>query len=185
MALVNLAKTVPDLPSDHILVMHKASLPPPSNKHRINSTTSGPSWCQVLLQLDPLPPASRFPAIVGLANRMLSKGDLWVNSCYTAYGGIALLITCVVTQAEIDLIATAVMQTLTLPMPAAASLPTSWSYLNIVDVPYFVGTDTPLTSLPLYQGCHGQVPSGVSFYSCKLPSSDAKLTEVGHCHCVV
>jgi hypothetical protein len=35
---------------------------------------------------------------------------------------------------------------LTLPVPAAASLPTSQSYLKIVDVPYFVGTDTPLTS---------------------------------------
>jgi hypothetical protein len=42
MALVNLAKTMPDLPSDHILAMHKASLPPPSNKCWINSMTSGP-----------------------------------------------------------------------------------------------------------------------------------------------
>jgi hypothetical protein len=77
---------------------------------------------------------------------MLGKGDLWVDPCYAAYGGIALLTTCVASQAEIDLITTAVMQTLALPMPATASLPTSQSYLKIVDVPYFVGTDTPLTS---------------------------------------
>jgi hypothetical protein len=96
--------------------------------------------------LDPLPPASKFPAIVGLANHVLSKGDLQVDSCYAAYGGIALLTTRVASEAEIDLIAAAVTQTLALPMSAAASLPTSRSYLKIVDVPYFVGTDTPLTS---------------------------------------
>jgi hypothetical protein len=83
--------------------------------------------------------------IVGLANRILSKGNLWVDSCYSAYGGLALLTTCVASQAEIDLIATAIMQTLTLPVPTA-SLPTSQSYLKIVNIPYFVRTDTPLTS---------------------------------------
>jgi hypothetical protein len=38
------------------------------------------------------------------------------------------------------------MLTLMLPMPAIAALPTLQSYLKIVNVPYFVGTDTPLTS---------------------------------------
>jgi hypothetical protein len=38
------------------------------------------------------------------------------------------------------------MQMLALPTPAAASLLTSQSYLKIVDVPYFIGTDNPLTS---------------------------------------
>jgi hypothetical protein len=146
MALVNLAKTVPDLPSDHIRVMHKASLAPPSNNRWINSTTSSPSRHQVFLQLDPLPPASKFPVIVGSANCILSKGDLWVDSCYAAYRGLALLTTCVASQAKIDLITTAIMQTLTLLVPAAASLPTSQSYLKIVDVPYFVRTNTSLTS---------------------------------------
>jgi hypothetical protein len=108
--------------------------------------TSSPSQRQVLLQLDPLPPTSKFPAIIGSANHILSKGGLQVNSCYAAYGGLALLTTCVASQAEIDLITTAIMQMLALPMPAAASLPTSQPYLKIVDVPYFVGTDIPLTS---------------------------------------
>jgi hypothetical protein len=122
--LVNLAKTVPDLPSDRILAMHKASLPPPSNKRRINLMTSGLSQHQVLLQLDPLPSTSKFPAIVTSANRSLGKGDLWVDSCYATYG-LTLLTTRVATQAEIDLIATAIQQTLALPAPVAASLPTS------------------------------------------------------------
>jgi hypothetical protein len=96
--------------------------------------------------LDPLDPTSKFPVIIGSVNCILSKGNLQVNSCYAAYGGLALLTTHVASQAEIDLIATAIMQMLALPMPAAASLPTSQSYLKIVDIPYFVGTDTPLTS---------------------------------------
>jgi hypothetical protein len=124
MALVNLAKTMPDLPSDRILAMHKASLPPPSNKRRISSMTSGPSWCQVLIRLDPLPSSSKLPMIVGLANCALSKSDLWVDSCYAAYGDLTLLTNCVTSQSEIDLIGGAITQTLTLPMPAAASLPT-------------------------------------------------------------
>jgi hypothetical protein len=49
MISTNLAKTVPDLPSDRILAMHKASLPLPSNKCWINLTTSGPSQHQILL----------------------------------------------------------------------------------------------------------------------------------------
>jgi hypothetical protein len=146
MALVNLAKTVPDLPSDCILAMHKASLPLPSNKHWINSMTSGPSWCQVLIWLDPLPPSSKLPAIVGSANRTLGKSNLQVNSCYAAYGDLTLLTNCVASQSEIDLIGGTIIQTLALPMPATTSLPTSQSYLKIVNVPYFIGADTPLTS---------------------------------------
>jgi hypothetical protein len=124
-ALVNLAKTVPDLPLDHILAMHKASLPLPSNKQWINSITSGPSRHQVLIQLDTLPSSSKLPTIVGSANCALSKSDLQVDSCYAAYGGLTLLTSCIANQSEIDLIGGAVMQTLALPMPAATALPTS------------------------------------------------------------
>jgi hypothetical protein len=145
-ALVNLAKTVPDLPLDCILAMHKASLPLPSNKWWINSMTSGPSQHQVLIQLDSLPSSSKLPAIVGLVNHALSKSNLQVDSCYAAYGGLTLLTNCIANQTEIDLIGVTVMQMLTLPMPAAASLPMLQSYLKIVDVPYFIRTDTPLTS---------------------------------------
>jgi hypothetical protein len=83
--------------------------------------------------------------IVGLANHTLARNDLQVDSCYAAYGGLTLLTNCVASQSEIDLIGGAVMQSLVLPMPAVATLPTSRSYLKIIDVPYFIGTDTPLT----------------------------------------
>jgi hypothetical protein len=84
--------------------------------------------------------------IVGLANCALGRSDLWVDSCYAAYGGLTLFTNHVTSQTEIDLIGDAVMQMLALPMPAGASLPTLQSYLKIVDVLYFIGTDTPLTS---------------------------------------
>jgi hypothetical protein len=79
-------------------------------------------------------------------NHALSRSNLWVDSCYAAYGDLTLLTNCVASQTEIDLIGGAVMQMLALPMPAIASLPTSRSYLKIINVPYFIGTDTPLTS---------------------------------------
>jgi hypothetical protein len=53
--------------------------------------TSGPSQHQVLLRLDLLPPTSKLPAIIASANRSLGKGNLWVNSCYAANGGLTLL----------------------------------------------------------------------------------------------
>jgi hypothetical protein len=137
---------MPDLPSDRILAMHKASLPLLSNKQHINSTTSGPSQRQVLIWLDPLPSGSKLPTIVGSANRALGKSNLQVDSCYAAYGGLTLLTNCVASQSEIDLIGSTVTQTLALPTPAAASLPTLQSYLKIINVPYFIGADTPLTS---------------------------------------
>jgi hypothetical protein len=65
-SLVNLAKTVPNLPASHILTMHQASFPLASNKRHINSTTAGPTRHQVLIWVDPIPPAFHFTAIVGV-----------------------------------------------------------------------------------------------------------------------
>jgi hypothetical protein len=69
-----------------------------------------------------------------------------MRPCYAAYGGLTLLTNHVASQSEIDLIGSAVTQMLVLPMPTIAALPTSRSYLKIVDVPYFVGMNNPLTS---------------------------------------
>jgi hypothetical protein len=101
------------------------SLPLLSNKCWINSMTSGPSWRQVLIQLDPLPPSSKLPMIVGSANCALARSDLWVDFCYAAYRGLILLTNRIASQSEIDLIGGAVTQMLTLPMPTATSLPMS------------------------------------------------------------
>jgi hypothetical protein len=84
--------------------------------------------------------------ILTLANHSLGKGNLWVDSCYTTYGGLTLLTTHVTTQAKINLIATAIQQTLALPMPIATSLPTSQSYLKIVNVPYLLRSGAPISS---------------------------------------
>jgi hypothetical protein len=145
-SLVNLAKTVPDLPTDHILAMHQASLPPVSNKCCINSTMAGPTQHQVLIQVDPILPAFCFTVIVGCVNHSLTsaKSDLQVDSCIHAYGGISLLTNCIATQSEISLIGSAVTAGLAPLKPAEASLPTSRSYLKIVNVPYFRGS-VPIT----------------------------------------
>jgi hypothetical protein len=124
-ALVNLAKAVPELPSDCIITMHQASVTLAPSKHRINSTTAGPSCHQVLIQLDPMPADSTFPAIVGSANRALSQVDLWVDSCFSAYGGIALRTNHIASQPEMDLIGLAVTRALLLETPVTAALPSS------------------------------------------------------------
>ncbi|KXN91773.1 Endoplasmic reticulum mannosyl-oligosaccharide 1,2-alpha-mannosidase [Leucoagaricus sp. SymC.cos] len=108
-SLVNLAKMVPDLPSDCIIMMHQASVPLVLPKRKIKSTIPGPSWA---------------------ANHSLSKGNLWVDFCHFAYGGISLLTSHVASQAEIDL----------------ASLPKSQSYLKIMDIPFFKVDGDQITS---------------------------------------
>jgi hypothetical protein len=127
MSLVNLAKTVPDLPANCILTMHQASLPLASNKCRINSMTAGPTRHQVLIQIDPILPMFRFMAIVGCVNHSLTsaKSDLQVDSCIHAYRGISLLTNRIATQSEISLIGSAVTAGLAPLKPAEASLPTS------------------------------------------------------------
>jgi hypothetical protein len=60
--------------------------------------------------------------------------------------GLTLLTTRIASQAEIDLIATVIQQMLALPTPIATSLPTSQSYLKIVDIPYLLGSGAPITS---------------------------------------
>jgi hypothetical protein len=145
-SLVNLAKTIPNLPADCILAMHQASLPPVSNKRCINSMTAGPTWHQVLIQVDPIPPMFCFSAIVGRVNCSLTsaESDLRVDSCIHMYGGISLLTNCIATQSEISLIGSAITAGLAPLKPAESSLPTSRSYLKIVDVPYFRGL-VPIT----------------------------------------
>jgi hypothetical protein len=55
--------------------------------------------------------------------RFMTKN--WSDGSKRSRRDVALLTTCIASQAEINLIATAIQQTLTLPMPIAASLPTS------------------------------------------------------------
>ncbi|KXN87984.1 hypothetical protein AN958_07803 [Leucoagaricus sp. SymC.cos] len=127
--------------------MHQASVPPTAPKWKIKSTVPGPSRQQVLIKIDPLPSSSQFPALVGAANRSLSKSDLQVDSCHFAYGGISLLTSRVTSQAEIDLVSSSVQHLLSLTEGRVeASLPKSRSYLKIMDIPFFKADGDQVTS---------------------------------------
>ncbi|KXN85041.1 hypothetical protein AN958_11779 [Leucoagaricus sp. SymC.cos] len=127
--------------------MHQASVLPAAPKRKIKSTVPGPSHRQVLVKIDPLPSSSQFPALMGAANRSLSKSDLQVDSCHFTYGGISLLTSRVASQAEIDLVSSSVQRLLSLAEGGVeASLPRSQSYLKIVDVPFFKADGDQVTS---------------------------------------
>ncbi|KXN88315.1 hypothetical protein AN958_07460 [Leucoagaricus sp. SymC.cos] len=144
-ALVNLAKTIPDLPSDHIIVIHQASVPPLPPCRKIKSMVAGPSQCQILVQSEVVVSASAFSSLVSVANWALTKVDLQVDSCTLAYREISLFTSHMVTAEEIQLVTSAVHKYL--GHQVHATLPTLWSYLNIVDVPYFqLGTTDPVDS---------------------------------------
>jgi hypothetical protein len=95
---------------------------------------------------DPLPANSSFPTLVDAANCALSKVDLQVGSYFAAYRGISLCTNCVASQDKIALISPAVTHVLSQDSPVQASLPTSQSYLKIIDVPFFLpGSTDPIT----------------------------------------
>ncbi|KXN91787.1 hypothetical protein AN958_12062 [Leucoagaricus sp. SymC.cos] len=146
-SLVNLTKMIPDLPSDHIIAMHQASVLPAAPKQKIKFTIPSPSQWQVLIKIDPLPSSLQFPALVGTANCSLSKSDLWVDSCHFTYRGISLLTSCVASQGEIDLMKAGVSRLLSLAEGGVeAALPCSWSYLKVMDVPFFKADGQQVTA---------------------------------------
>ncbi|KXN91775.1 hypothetical protein AN958_12328 [Leucoagaricus sp. SymC.cos] len=127
--------------------MHQASVPPAAPKQKIKSTVSGPSRQQILIKINPLPSSLQFPALVGTANQSLGKSDLRVDSCHFAYGGISLLTSHVASQGEIDLVKAGVTRLLSLTEGGVeAALPHSWSYLKVVDVPFFKADGQQVTA---------------------------------------
>ncbi|KXN87148.1 hypothetical protein AN958_09134 [Leucoagaricus sp. SymC.cos] len=104
-------------------------------EEKLKTTIAGPFQCQVLVKCKPVLTASSFPSLVGVTNQSLAKVDLWVDSCAAAYGGISLLTSQVASPKEIQVITVTIRQHLDHKVQAA--LPMSWSYLKIMDVPYF------------------------------------------------
>ncbi|KXN85444.1 hypothetical protein AN958_11248 [Leucoagaricus sp. SymC.cos] len=146
-SLVNLAKMVPDLSSDHIIAMHQASVLPAVPKQKIKSTVPDPSQQQVLIKINPLPSSLQFLALVGTANCSLGKSDLWVDSCHFTYGGISLLTSRVASQGEIDLVKAGVSHLLSLTEGGVeAALLRSQSYLKVMDIPFFKADGQQVTA---------------------------------------
>jgi len=149
-SLVTLTRTMPDLEPDRIVAMHQTALATAAvSKQRVNSTTTGPSRRQILISISPIPPAMRFPSIVQACNTKLgSWSTCKVESCHSAYKGIALLTSQVPTPAQIATVAAAVHKLLNLPdtVEVNASLPRSRSFLKVLDVPYIrPSDDKPIT----------------------------------------
>jgi hypothetical protein len=101
---------LPDLDPDHIVTVHQAALSTmPSNKHRLHTTTTGPSRWQILIPLEVLPSANTFSTLVGTINCALrKKSSLRVQPIHHAYGGLSLLTNNVASLPELEQVADAV-----------------------------------------------------------------------------
>jgi hypothetical protein len=130
---------LPDLNPEHIVAAHQAALSTtPNAKHRLHTTTAGPSCQQILIPLEVPPSANTFPTLVGTINRALGKkSSLRVQSIHHMYGGLSLLTNNIATLPKLEQVADAVKTGLGRDSPVLASLPRSQSYLKVVDVPIF------------------------------------------------
>jgi hypothetical protein len=128
---------LPNLDPDCIVAAHQAALSTaPSSKHRLHTTTAGPSCQQILIPLEVLPSANTFPTLVGTINRALGKkSSLWMQSIHHVYGGLSLLTNNIASLPKLEQVADAVRSGLGQDSLVSASLPWSRSYLKIVNIP--------------------------------------------------
>jgi hypothetical protein len=83
-------------------------------------------------------PLWQTPSLVGTINYALrKKSSLQVQSIHHAYGGLSLLTNNVASLPKLEQVANAVRSGLGQDSPVSASLPQSWFYFKIVDVPIF------------------------------------------------
>jgi len=156
-ALVSLAKALPNLPARQIIEIQKRTTGARDKRKRDTPsfTASGPTRKQLLLQfdvedtpapelnLDKLVKAAEFFII---AERM----SIRVLSAAKAYGGYALATSTVPSRDEITLLSEGIRMKYFVETPAlrerkfVLDLPQSWSYLKLIDVPYF---QTPLCNI--------------------------------------
>jgi hypothetical protein len=123
---------LPNLNPDHIVAVHQATLSTVlSSKHRLHTTTAGPSRQQILIPLEVLPSANTFPTLVGTINHVLrKKTSLWVQSIHHTYEGLSLLTNNVAFLPKLEQVANTVRSGLGQDSLVSASLPWSQSYLR-------------------------------------------------------
>ncbi|KAJ3561517.1 hypothetical protein NP233_g10143 [Leucocoprinus birnbaumii] len=140
LSLVKLTKTIPDLEPERIIAMHHAAKPLSDKRHKVKSTTTGPSCCKILIPLkDHILSTTSFSLLITEINQALAKQSLCVESIIQAYEGILLSANQVATDDNLIIITASIRKALNSP-GAQAFLLWSKSYIKILDVPRSIST---------------------------------------------
>jgi hypothetical protein len=141
--VVRLAKAFPELPTQRLISMEKASGANKKAKpNKAPSTVHGPSRRQVLVNLVPAPSVldDTYSVLVRIRTKLTQHHSALVaQSVSLAYGGFSISTDCVASDTEIGAIRDGVREAYPAATRVEAALPTSTSYLKLVDVPRRIG----------------------------------------------
>jgi hypothetical protein len=148
--IVRLAKAFLELPTARLSAMQRQAMEPKQKARKASSTVHGPSRRQVLIASEPFPEGGVNPSeLLEAIRRSLSmrRSKLTAQSVSTAYGGYSIATDGVATSDDLQYIVQGATVVFPTECTVSADLPTSTSYLKLVDVPYFwpVATTIPIT----------------------------------------
>ena len=145
--IVRLAKAFPELPTQRLAAMQRQSAPSGKRPKRATPTVHGPSRRQVLLTVEPASLVSTTgpDAVLSGMRTKLSEhhSRLEVQSMSQAYGGFAVVTDRVASEDEVRFIREGALLALPGAAKITAALPSSTSYLKLVDVPLKPGGGLP------------------------------------------
>jgi hypothetical protein len=141
--MVRLAKAFPELPTQRLISMEKAlGTNKKAKPNKAPSTVHGPSRCQVLVNIVPalLVLDNTYLVLVRIRTKLTQHHlALVAQSVSLAYGGFSVSTDRVASDMEISAIRDGVCEAYPTATRVEAALPTSTSYLKLVNVPCRIG----------------------------------------------
>ncbi|CAA7259302.1 unnamed protein product [Cyclocybe aegerita] len=176
---------------------HRRPSPPPptfpmglmkTSPHRSvpSFTSEGPTRKQVLVSFGGTPPdLTKFftKSAVRAANGYLRDGRsmLKVTSIVRAYDGLSLVTPAVASPSDLDILCNFIRESLPTGTPFEVALPSSTSFIKILDVPYFDPKGLKITQEALEKALHTSVHAEVFAYLSTKPRIDRNSAHSTSC----
>ncbi|CAA7264627.1 unnamed protein product [Cyclocybe aegerita] len=149
-------------------------------------TSEGPTWKQVLVSFRGTPPdLSKFftESAVRAANGYLRNGRsmLKVTSIICAYDGLSLVTPAVASPSDLDILRNFIRESLLTGTPFEVALPSSTSFIKILDVPYFDPKGLKITQEVLEKALCTSVHAEVFTYLSTKPRIDRNSAHSTSC----
>ncbi|CAA7269052.1 unnamed protein product [Cyclocybe aegerita] len=149
-------------------------------------TSKGPTWKQVLMLFGGTPPdLTKFftESAVRAANRYLRDGQsmLKVTSIVCAYDGLSLVTPAVASPSDLDILRNFIRESLPTGTPFEVALPSSTSFIKILNVPYFDLKGLKITQEALEKALRTSVHAEVFVYLSTKPRIDRNSVHLTSC----
>ncbi|CAA7264645.1 unnamed protein product [Cyclocybe aegerita] len=149
-------------------------------------TSEGPTWKQVLVLFRGTPPdLTKFftESAVCAANGYLRDGCsmLKVTSIVRVYDGLLLVTPAVASLSDLDILRNFIRESLPTGTPFEVALPSSTSFIKILDIPYFDLKGLKITQEALEKALHTSVHAEVFAYLSTKPRIDCNSVHSTSC----